>query len=122
MTIQEIANRLVELCRKGDFETAHAELFADDCVSIEPDGAPVKEVRGKEGLAAKGKQFMEMMEPHSYEISDPVVADDYFSCSVMMDATFKPTGQRSQSSEIALYEVKNGKIVREEFFYIPNQG
>ena len=36
MTIKEIADRLVQLCRKGDFETAQAELFADDAASIEP--------------------------------------------------------------------------------------
>ncbi len=36
MTTQEIANRLVELCQKGDFETAQKELFAEDAVSIEP--------------------------------------------------------------------------------------
>ncbi|HEY6899064.1 MAG TPA: SnoaL-like domain-containing protein, partial [Puia sp.] len=40
MTTQEIANRLVELCQKGDFETAQKELFADDCVSIEPYSSP----------------------------------------------------------------------------------
>ncbi|NME70652.1 nuclear transport factor 2 family protein [Flammeovirga aprica] len=122
MTIKEIASRLVELCRIGEFEKAQQELFAEDCVSIEPDGAPVKEVKGLQGLAEKGKQFMEMMEPHGFSVSDPVIADDFFSCSLMMDATFKPTGQRTKSTEIAVYEVKNGKIVKEEFFFKPQNG
>ncbi|WP_044206787.1 nuclear transport factor 2 family protein [Flammeovirga sp. OC4] len=119
MTIKEIAHRLVELCRIGEFEKAQTELFADDCVSIEPDGAPVKEVKGLDGLAEKGKQFMDMMEPHGFSVSDPIVADDFFSCTIMMDATFKPTGQRSKSTEIAVYEVKDGKIIKEEFFFRP---
>lgn len=34
-----------------------------------------------------------------------------------MDTTHRPSGQRSQSSEIAVYEVKDGKIVKEQFFY-----
>ncbi len=34
MTTKEIADRLVELCKKGDFETAQAELFSEDAVSI----------------------------------------------------------------------------------------
>ncbi|OHX64170.1 nuclear transport factor 2 family protein [Flammeovirga pacifica] len=119
MSIQEIADRLVELCKAGDFATAHAELYADDCVSIEPDGAPVKEVKGKEGLAQKGKQFDEMMEVHGFTVSAPIVADEFFSIVLGMDATFKPTGQRSNSSEIAVYEVKDGKIVKEEFFFRP---
>ena len=35
MTTQQIANRLVELCRKGDWKTVQNELFAKDAVSIE---------------------------------------------------------------------------------------
>ena len=33
-----------------------------------------------------------------------------------LDATFKSRG-RMQMEEICLYQVKNGKIVREQFFY-----
>lgn len=33
------------------------------------------------------------------------------------ETTFKPTGQRIGMREMALYTVKDGKIVREEFFY-----
>ena len=40
MTTKEIADRLVELCRKGDFEAAQSELFANDVVSIEPHSTP----------------------------------------------------------------------------------
>ncbi len=35
MTTKVIAYRLIELCRKGDFETAQKELFANDAVSID---------------------------------------------------------------------------------------
>ena len=38
MTTVEIANRLAELCKSGDFEGAQKELYADDAVSIEPHG------------------------------------------------------------------------------------
>jgi hypothetical protein len=31
--------------------------------------------------------------------------------------TFKPTGKRNSMERMALYEVKDGKIVREQFFY-----
>ena len=36
MTPQQIASRLAELCRQGQFEAAQKELFAEDAVSIEP--------------------------------------------------------------------------------------
>ncbi len=55
MTTAEIANRLVEFCKKGDFEGAPKESFADDAVSIEPYGTPVfeKETKGFEGILIK---------------------------------------------------------------------
>ena len=36
MTTTEIAERLVDLCRKGQFEAAQKELFSADAVNIEP--------------------------------------------------------------------------------------
>jgi ketosteroid isomerase-like protein len=38
-----------------------------------------------------------------------------------MDTTHKPSGHRSTTSEIAVYEVKDGKIVKEQFFYDNNE-
>ena len=50
MTTNEIANHLVELCSKGDFEKAQKDLFSNDAVSIEPHATPGfdKETRGNE--------------------------------------------------------------------------
>lgn len=121
MNTNEVANRLVELCRQGQFETAVKELYSENIVSIEPDGAPVKEIVGLEGVIQKGQNFNEMVEEfHGIEVSDPVVADSFFSCSMKMDVTFKGA-PRSSMEEVCLYKVDNGKIVREEFFFTPMQ-
>ena len=40
MTTNNVAKRLAELCRKGVFETAQKELYADEVVSIEPFASP----------------------------------------------------------------------------------
>ena len=48
MTTKEVADRLVELCGKGDFESAQSDLFADDAVSIEPYSTPDFEKETKE--------------------------------------------------------------------------
>ena len=57
-----------------------------------------------------------MEEFHGAAIGDPIVSGNHFSCSMMMDATFKETG-RERMDEICVYEVKDGKIVKEQFFY-----
>ena len=118
MSTNEIASRLVELCRQGKFEEAQKELYADNAVSVEPEDAPgLTSVEGLENIVDKGRQFQAMVEEvHSLEMSDAVVAGNYFSLSLIMDVTFKGMG-RTNMDEIAVYKVDNGKVVREEFFY-----
>lgn len=121
MTTKEVAEKLVGYCKQGQFEEAVKVLYADNIVSVEPDGTPVKIVEGIEGVIKKGQQFNDMVEEfHSMEVSDPIVADQFFSCSMKMDVTFKGA-PRSTMEEICLYQVKNGKIIREEFFFTPMQ-
>ena len=43
-------------------------------------------------------------------------AGRFFAVAMGMDCTMKGMG-RQKMDEIALYEVKDGKIVREQFFY-----
>ncbi len=120
MTTQEIANRLVELCRQGQYEAAQTELYADNAISIESPGNPGPErVESLEAIIQKGKQFQEMTEEfYGGSVSDPVVADNFFSCAMMIDSKMKGM-PRMKMEEICLYEVKDGKIVREQFFYTP---
>lgn len=117
MKTQEIAARLVALCREAKWETAQKELFADDAVSIEPAATPAfaKETNGLAAIVEKGRKFDTMIEKlHSLTVSDPLVATNSFACTMAMDVTMK--GQpRMQMSELCLYQVKDGKIISEQF-------
>lgn len=118
MTTQQIADRLVELCRTGQFDQAYTELFADDAVSIEPEamGGFEKETKGLENMHKKSKQFDDMLEAvHGVDISEPIVAANTFAIKLNLDVTMKGRG-RSTMSEICLYKLKDGKIISEEFF------
>ena len=118
MKTNEIALRLVTLCREGKWETAQKELFAADAISIEPYATPAftKETKGLEAIFEKGRKFEAMIETlHSLTVSDPLVAGSSFACTMAMDVTMK--GQpRMQMTELCLYVVKDGKIVSEQFF------
>ena len=119
MTTQEVADKLVGYCRTGQYESAMKELYGKNIVSIEPKGAPMEHVEGFEEVVKKAAYFNDMVEEvHGHEVSDPLVADNFFSCSMKMDATFKQGGRQAME-EICLYQVEDGKIVREEFFYTP---
>lgn len=119
MTTQEVADKLVGYCKQGQFDEAINTLYDDSIVSVEPDGAPMKEVRGIEAVRQKTAHFNSMVEEvHGMEISEPLVADKFFTCSMKMDVTFKGAA-RTSMNELCLYKVDGGKIVREEFFFTP---
>ncbi|WP_273568967.1 nuclear transport factor 2 family protein [Maribacter halichondriae] len=118
METNEIANKLVAWCKQGDFEKPYQELYSPKIVSIENDGTSEGgRVEGFEGIQQKGEWWKENFEVHETSVSDPIVADNWFSVKFDMDTTHKPSGHRSTMSEIAVYEVKDGKIVKEQFFY-----
>ena len=117
MSTQKVADRLVELCRKGQNMEAIAELYADNVVSKEMPGAPTEIVSGKEAVTQKSAQWLNnVVEFHKGEISEPTVAGNHFSCKMDFDVTFKDRG-RQQMEEVCVFEVKNDKIVNEQFFY-----
>lgn len=110
---------MVELCRHGRFVDAIHELHADDAVAIEPAHAPIPRAEGKEAIAAKSQHFADNFEVHDAKISDALVVEgcNFFTLSMWMDVTEKTPGQRYTMSEVCVYEVKDGKIVSETFFY-----
>jgi hypothetical protein len=117
MTTTEIANRLVELCKTGQNHVAYQELFAEDAIAIEPDSAPVKQTQGLSNLLAKMEVFRGMIkEFHGSGISEPLVAGNFFSLTMWMETTSQD-GNRSKMEEVCVYEVKDGKIVKEIFFF-----
>jgi len=117
MTTSEIAERLVALCRQGNFETAHRELFATEAISMEPyaTAAFPKETKGLNAILEKGQQFAVMIdEVHSITVSEPLVAGSAFACAMHLDLTIKRHGRMSVN-ELCIYEVKDGKIISEQF-------
>ena len=120
MNTEAIAKRLVELCREGKFEQAQKELYSSEAVSIEQVGAPAGALGNAKGLAAireKGQQFNAMIEAmHGSSVSEPVIAGHWFSLALTMDVTMKGRG-RVDMKEICVYQVRDGKIVHEQFFY-----
>lgn len=118
MTTQEIANRLVEMCRNGKTEEAKEELFAEDMISIEPrEGMLPKETKGMDAIRKKAGLFVSMVDNfYGDTISDPLVAGDYFTISWTSDLKMKGA-PRQINTELCVYKTSGGKIVSEQFFY-----
>ena len=118
LTTAEVAAKFNQLSKEGNWDKIQDELYAENAVSIEPPNSPgMQSVEGLAAIKQKGKMFNEMVEEmHGGYSTDPVVAGNHFSVGMGMDVTMKGSG-RMKMDEIALYEVKDGKIVKEQFFY-----
>ena len=117
-----VAHELVDLCREGRNLEAVERLYAGDIVSVESSGNDQMpaEMRGKETIRGKNQWWFDNFEVHSAKVNGPFVGEDQFAVQFEWDATEKATGTRVRMSEMALYTVKSGKVVREQFFYNPN--
>ena len=119
MNTMEIARKMVELCKQGKNAEALDTLFADNLVSVEAVAMPggQQEAKGLAAVKAKGEWWMANHEIHSASATGPWPHGDRFIVGFQYDVTNKPSGKRMKLDEMALYQVENGKIVREEFFY-----
>ncbi|AXY76595.1 nuclear transport factor 2 family protein [Paraflavitalea soli] len=121
MTTQEIAARYYELAGQNKWNEIQEALHDENIVSREPeDGVPAgieTITRGKAAVKAKSDTHRAMIETmHSRHISEPLVAGNFFTTVLKRDVTYKGR-PREISEEIAVIEVKNGKIISETFFY-----
>jgi len=118
MTTQEVADRMSELFKEYKWQQVQEELFAEDAVSIEPENSPgLKTAKGMEAIKQKGADFNAMVEEvHGGWVSDLLVGGNYITCAMGMDMTMKGMG-RTKMDEVCVYEVRDGKVVKEQFFY-----
>jgi ketosteroid isomerase-like protein len=117
MNTEEVATKLVEYCRKGEWMQAVNDLYAKDIVSVEPremENMPA-EMRGIDQVRGKTEWFENSFEVHSAKVGGPFVAQDTFVVQFDIDVTDKASKKRMQMSEVGIYKVKDGKVAREEF-------
>lgn len=115
---ESVARELVQFCKAGRNLDAISKLYSTDIVSIEPsdfEGMPAK-MTGIDAIRKKNEWWFDNFDTNSHEVDGPFVNGDQFAVKYFFDTTNKKTGERSQMSEIAVYTVKEGKIVQERFF------
>ena len=118
----EIGKKLVELFNQGKSSLAIDTLYSPDIVSIEAVAMPPRSQQCNGLAAVKGKTewFESNHDIHQGLATGPWPHGNRFIVCFKIEVTPKAgpmAGKRFTMEEAALYEVKNGKIVREEFFY-----
>ena len=120
-TVKSVAEKLIANCREGREKQGLDELYAADAVSVEAmamPGADSAEAKGLDAIKGKHDWWEGAHEVHSSNVHGPFFhAPDRFGAIFEIDVTQKDNGERSQMKELAVYTVRDGKVVREEFFY-----
>jgi hypothetical protein len=123
MTVQEIATRYHAMAQTGQYAKIQDELYASDCVSVESENysdLPIRVVGFAAMRQKEGKFFQQVEAMHGGYCHEPLVCGSFFTCAQGMDVTMK--GQkRKQKDQLAVFEVVNGKIALEHFFYADTQ-
>lgn len=127
MTDQAQVSELQMLC---DAVIAHAKSgatsdeplwdkhYADDFESIEADGMTHK---GRAEVKGKHEYWFSAHEVHSFDVLGSFVGHDGFGIMYEIDVEAKDGSfPRTKMSELAVYTVENGKIIRESFWMAPN--
>lgn len=117
MTTREIAEDVVALSKAGNLDAIGKKYWAEDVVSCEDMEGPMARLEGRAAVAAKNDWWNSAHEVHSVETNGPFVHGDQFAIRWKMDVTQKDSGNRITMDEVALYTIKDGKIVEERFFY-----
>jgi hypothetical protein len=118
MTTQEVAERYNVLAQQEQWFEIQDELFAADVRSIDPPSSPYfGYAEGKAAVRRKGEEFVSRIEAaHATHTGEPIVSGNHFAVARSVDITVRPHG-RIQINQIMMYEVKNGEIILEQFFY-----
>ena len=118
----DVGQKLVSLCTQGKNLEAVETLYAPNVESVEVHGMPEfpAHMKGIDAVRRKNQWWIDNHETHGSETMGPFPHGERFIVHMKYDVT--PTsgpfkGKRMQLDEAALYTVRDGKIVQEEFFY-----
>ncbi|WP_426165774.1 SnoaL-like domain-containing protein [Sandarakinorhabdus sp. DWP1-3-1] len=115
MDTKAIAADVVAMAKAGNLDGIGEKYWSDDIVSMEAMDGPMARLQGHAAVHEKGVWWNGAHEVHSVETRGPWVNGDQFAIHWAMDVTQKESGQRIQMEEIALYTVRDGRIVEEKF-------
>ena len=118
LSVAEVAADFTELWRAGEFGAAGEKYWAEDVVSIEPhdlsDGTAAV-CRGIDAVRAKSLRWLATHGIEDLNLDGPFVTGDQFA--LFAEMLIAHAGRRRPHSEIAVFSVRDGKIVEERYFY-----
>lgn len=116
-TTVEVAAGYTALWRAGDFRAAGENDWADDVVSIESHaltGETDAVCRGIEAVRARNPRWFSTHGIEDLSVDGPFVSGDHFA--LFADRLIVHAGRRRPQNQIAVFAVRDVKIIEERYF------
>ncbi|WP_160353971.1 SnoaL-like domain-containing protein [Sphingorhabdus profundilacus] len=118
--IDDVARDFTAMLRLDQFEAAGEKFWAIDVKSAEP--AALSQdipalVSGREAALRKTRARFAEADIDDLRIDGPFVTGDQFALFLDMLITDPATGKTQPFAEIAIFTVRDGRIIEERFFY-----
>jgi|SRR6187455_509907 ketosteroid isomerase-like protein len=113
--MRALAKRIIAVTTANDDEATLA-LYASDVESTEQGQPPM---RGVDSIRQKFAGWRGMVTDAHFEPRRVCVDGNTIVIEWVGDVTLAANGQRAQLHEVAIHEIRDGKIAREAYFYDP---
>lgn len=116
--VASVARGFTALCLAGEFYAAGEKYWADDVVSIEPypqADDPDAVCRGIEAVRARNQRWFSTHAIEDLSVDGPFITGDHFA--LFADMLIVHAGRRTPHSHIAVFAVREGKIIEERYFH-----
>lgn len=118
MTTAQLAAEVTALLRQGKFEEVYNQYFHSEKVRhVEPQSPYFPDLTGVKAIKEKDVQMQaNIASIDGMEVGDPIIAKSHFALPYKIQITLKDENQM-ELDEIIVYQVEDGKIILEQFFY-----
>jgi hypothetical protein len=116
MSTQQVANTFVKIYRSEKSDEKYS-LYDQNCISFElPVEGSQYEVSGLEHIKEESNKFYQRFTKiFNKIISEPLISDHGFSTVITLEV--EEGGNHKVINELCTFQVREGKIVRQEFIY-----
>lgn len=120
MSIIDLANTYIDHLKAGtslEFVDAH---YSEEVVSIEANAMPGTEriTKGIDAIRGKIQWFNANFKVEGIEVAGPWPhGDEKYAVRMTFDLKHRESGTQSTLDEVAVFSVKDNKVVKEEFFF-----
>ena len=118
LTTADVAADFTAWWLAGDYRAAGEKYWAEDVVSVEPhDQADDANTvyRGIEAVRARHSRWFSTHGIEDLCVDGPFITGNHFA--LFIDMLVVHAGQRIPHSQIAVFAVRDGKIIEERFFH-----